>query len=99
MVGAGGSDIRELHKKQTPSSTVQTEHELLAQHGLASAPKSTGSTREALGRCHGAGEQGAQVLLARKADLLAQPGGRIAGGQPPRIPVPANRHPYAEPCS
>lgn len=56
--GAGGSDIRELHKKQTSSSTVQTEQEFLSQHGPASAPKSTG-------RCHGAGEQQQQHRVHR----------------------------------
>lgn len=94
------SAVRPSFAVQKPSSTVQTERELLAQHGPASAPKSTGRIREALGRCHGtAARQGAQAALARKADLLAQLAGRITGGQPPRIPAPANRHPYAEPRS
>lgn len=45
-------------KSKHQSSTVQTEQELLAQHGPASAPKSTG-------RCHGAGEQQQQHRVHR----------------------------------
>lgn len=101
--GAGGSDVRELHKKQTPSSTVQTEHELLAQHGLASAPKSTGSTWEALGRCHGAGEQQQQHRVHRfslpgkqicwhsrwEASLVGSPRGSLCPLIASHMPSPA----------
>lgn len=70
--GAGGSDIRELHKEQTPPCTVQTQRELLAQ---PQPPNPQAGLREPLAGVLGpessSTTQGAQAAPARKADLLA----------------------------
>lgn len=88
--GAGVSDIRVLHEKQTLSGTVQTERVLSSKHCPASTPvpsasihrqDSARSQQGVLGPEGAAAREGAQAPLAREPNLLAKLVRRIDGSQ------------------